>query len=116
MTGIQLLKIHFEFENYLIHTPTKMLKYVIRFRTRNHRLPVETGCWNGTDLNMRKCQLCDSAVGDEYHYLLECQYFCSNRKRLLNGKYYNRHNIHSFNELMNIKTTNTIEYRKYVYL
>ena len=89
-----------------------MLKYVIRFRTRNHRLPVETGCWNGTDLNMRKCPLCDSGVGDEYHYLLECQCFCSNRKRLLKDKYYKRHNIHSFNELMNIKTTNTIEYRK----
>ena len=81
-----------------------MLKYVIRFRTRNHRLPVETGCWNGTDLNMRKCQLCDSSVG---------QYFCSNRKRLLKGKYYKRHNISSFNILMNIKTTNTREYRKF---
>ena len=79
---------------------------------KHHWLLVETGCWYVTDLKMRKCPLCDSGVGDEYHYLFECQYFCSNRKRLLKDKYYKRHNIHSFTELMNIKTTKTIEYRK----
>jgi hypothetical protein len=31
----------------------------------------ETGSWNGIDLNLRKCTLCNSSgsIGDEFHYL-----------------------------------------------
>ena len=61
---------------------------------------------------MRLCTLCNSSIGDEYHYLFECQNFCSSRKRLLKENYTKKHNINSFDKLMNINTTNKIEYKK----
>ena len=39
----QLFKQKFGFEEYLINAPAKFRKYLIKFRTRNHRLPIETG-------------------------------------------------------------------------
>ena len=45
-SNYRLFKTTFEFENYLIKTPYQFLKFIIRFRTRNHRLPIETGSWS----------------------------------------------------------------------
>ena len=42
--------IQFGIENYLKTTPYKLLKFMIKFRTRNHRLPIETGSWTGLDV------------------------------------------------------------------
>jgi len=56
---------------------------IIRFRTRNHRLPIETGSWSGIKSVERKCQLCkcSSSIADEFHYLLECKSLENERKR-----------------------------------
>ena len=35
----RLFKEHFEFEEYLVKTPANLLKYLVKFRTRNNRLP-----------------------------------------------------------------------------
>jgi len=43
--------------------------------TTNNRLPIETGRWLGED---RICPLCDKNVlgdHDEFHYLLDCNFF-----------------------------------------
>ena len=65
----------FGFEEYLRNTPTKLLKYMIAYKTRNNRWPVEVGCWNNINYEDRKCKLCDSNyVGDEFKYILECFY------------------------------------------
>jgi len=69
----RLFKTIFEFENYLIKTPYQFLKFIIRFRTRNHRLPIETGSWSGIKSVERKCLLCkcSSSIAGEFYYLLE---------------------------------------------
>ena len=41
----KMFKEIFGFEEYLVKTLSKFLKFIIKFRTRNHRLPVETGSW-----------------------------------------------------------------------
>jgi hypothetical protein len=47
----------------------------------SHHLPVETGIWNGTPRNERLCHPCNcNTVGDEYHYLMECDSFKEQRK------------------------------------
>ena len=66
------------FENYLINLDIKHYLPLIKSRTNNHRLPVETGGWENIPLNERKCQLCaKNNLGDEYHsiylYLFYCQ-------------------------------------------
>ena len=59
---------------------TKFLKYMIKFRTRNNRIPVEVGCWTNINYEDRKWKLCDSnCSGDEFHYILEG--FCLNFER-----------------------------------
>lgn len=101
----RLYKEKFEFENYLIHTPYKLLKYVIKFRTRSNKLPVEVGSWNNIDYNDRKCVLChENFIGDEFHYLLECKEFSNIRKRCIDKKYVNFPNIVKFKQVMQIRS------------
>ena len=50
-------------------------KAINKFRTSAHNLPVETGRYLGiTDRAQRLCPLCNQGVGDESHYLTECNF------------------------------------------
>ena len=111
----RLFKETFHFEPYLINTPKNLLRYVIKFRTRNSRLPVETGSWNGIDLNLRKCTLCNSSgsIGDEFHYLFECNELSVLRKRMLDHNYLRHPNILTFKSIMNMNITHCNEYRNF---
>ena len=49
------------------------MKIMIKFRTTNHRLPVETGRLQGKSLVERFYTLCNNCkIGDEFYYILEC--------------------------------------------
>lgn len=87
---------------------------MIKFRTRNNRVPVDTGCWYGIDLNMRKCSLCnvDDSIGDEYHVLLECPVLAEKRKLCIKQKFYKHHNVLTFEQLMNLPPGRSATYRK----
>ena len=70
-------------------------------RKCNHRFPCEHGRWQGLDINERKCTLCNCLeVGDEFHYLLACSFFSSERKRYIEKRYYSNPNILKYKELM----------------
>ena len=86
---------------------------MINFRTRSHKLPVETGSWHRIPLNLRICTKCNNGIGDEFHYLFECSFLLGTRKRLLKAKYYNRPNIIIYKELMENKCFKKVEYRKF---
>jgi len=101
----KLFKKEFEFEKYLVSTPPKFLIPMIRFRTRNHRLPIETGRWANIPRENRLCPLCQRDIGDEFHYILSCSYFSNTRKKLLKVKYYQRPNVITFGKLMNCKNS-----------
>ena len=76
-----------------------------RFRILNHKLPIESGRWQNVDRNMRICNLCDKKeIGDEFHYILECNYFNNIRNKYIDNHYRKRQNIIKFGELMSIKT------------
>ena len=79
----KIIKPTFGFENYLIKIPFKLRRYLINIRTRNHRLPVETGRWRRASRQLRKCHLCNRDLGDEFHYLLSCKRLTKLRKRYL---------------------------------
>ncbi len=53
----RLFKDDFCTENYLIKLTEKEYKPILLFRTRNHKLPVETGRWTRTDRQRRICKL-----------------------------------------------------------
>ena len=71
------------------------------FRTRNHRLPIEGGRWNNTPIHEIICQLCKQGLGDEYHYIMECNYLKKIRKTRIHNYYLRHPNILRFSELFN---------------
>ena len=83
---------------------------MIKYRTRNNKLPVEIGRWNKIPFNQRICKLCSADIGDEYHYLLICKSIHEIRKKYLKQYFYTNPNTLKFEKLMNTK--NKIESRK----
>ena len=62
---------HFSFRKYLdLDLPRNNTEILARFRTSNHRLPIETGRWTNIPRNQRTCNLCGDGLGDEYHYIM----------------------------------------------
>lgn len=95
----------FELEKYFITLPSKMYILFFKMRTANHKLPVETGRWDGTERNDRKCLLCSlNDIGDEFHYICRCPYFDSDRKIYIKPYYFRRPNMHKFCQLMNCQS------------
>ena len=73
----RLFKDNFEFENYFHILEDKDIYTLCKFRTTNHKLPIETGRWNGIDRENRQWLKCNSrSIGDEFHYIMECHVFC----------------------------------------
>ena len=90
-------------EKYIINLDGSLLYTRVRFRTANHKLPIETGRWNNIDLPERKCELCNkNDLGDEYHYLLRCSFFVSERRTYIDPYFYTSSNILKFKELLQI--------------
>ena len=73
----------------------------IKFRTRNHMLPVETGRWRRIPRENRKCHLCHLDIGDEYHYLINCNFLNNLRRQYIDRKFYVRPNVIMFSMLLN---------------
>ena len=86
----KLFKTSFQKEHYFELLEHKKAIDFCRFRTTNNMLPIEQGKWDNIDRNNRICFLCNSDIGDEFHYISQCQYVKRNRKLLL-SKYHNNH-------------------------
>ena len=97
----RIFKETFGFENYINRLSPKFRNTFLKFRTTNHRLPVEVGRWHGIPLNERLCSVCNShQIADEFHYILECTALNDVRKFYL-GKYYsNKPNVIKFKDVM----------------
>lgn len=105
----KLFKDRFEISSYINKLSPYLCKRFLAFRTRNHRFPIELGRWHGTPLNDRKCNLCNSDLGDEFHYLLVCKTFETERKCYLKPYYYRSPSILKYHNLMNTKDENSLK-------
>ena len=66
----------------------KDLFLLCRFRTSNHRPPIEIGRWQNINRENRVCNLCQGReLGDEFNYLFECTEFIHERAMLIPQKY-----------------------------
>ena len=64
----------------------KIVNKLCKFRTTNHKLPIEQGRWNNTPRENRKCNLCNlEEIGDAFHYILNCPYFKQYRDFISRG-------------------------------
>ena len=77
------LKTSYCLESYLVDLTVGLRVVLCRFRCRNVSLPVVNAVLH-QDICDNKCQLCCSnAVGDEFHYIVFCDYFNNARTKLL---------------------------------
>lgn len=91
----------FELEKYFTRIPRKQYLRLFKLRTSNHKFPVETGRWDGTDARERKCQLCTlDDIGDELHYICKCPYFDSERRKYVKPYYFIRPNMFKLGKLL----------------
>lgn len=105
-----MIKDDVSLELYLKLLPRNLWISMFKFRTDNHKFPVETGRWNDIEYRERKCTLCDSGdVGDNFHYLLICSYFKSQRNLYVDKKYFRRPNILKYKELLSSSDKITLE-------
>jgi hypothetical protein len=104
----RIFKHNFQTERYLANTPKQYIYHMLKFRTRNHRFPIETGSWARVPVNQRFCTTCEGQLGDEFHYLFQCRIFEHDRNLYLKPYYYRRPNIFKFDQLLN--TNNQKEY------
>ena len=110
-TNYKLFKDNQQFEAYLNILTRKSYIPLIKFRTGNHRLPVEVGRWERPKipLHERICTLCNTNdIGDEFHYILTCPTLATERNSLLKPYYFRRPNILKFKELLNTRNKNTL--------
>lgn len=95
----RLYKKDFCFEKYLNILPLPLSKYICKFRCLSHKLPTEKGRFLNVERNERICQVCNkNELGDEFHYLFNCDYF--NRSRL------------KFLPLWSFQSPNTVKFEK----
>lgn len=100
-----IFKDNIKLEDYFKCLPKKLYINLVKFRTCNHKLPIEVGRWYGTELSDRKCNLCNTGdIGDAFHYLLKCPSFNDPRKLYIKPYYYRRANILKFTALLNMKS------------
>ena len=95
-------------EKYLLHLPRKSYLSLCKFRTSNHKLPIEVGRWEGVPLNERKCLHCNTDIGDEFHYLFKCSHFTNERTLYLKPYFYRRPNILKLKELYSSSNRKTL--------
>ena len=100
----RMFKAVFKTEMYFIDLQPKFYIPIAKFRTTNHRLSVEKGRWENIERSQRVCTICNrNALGDEFHYLFECDAFEESRKMYL-PRYYLRHvNTLKFQKIMSSK-------------
>ena len=92
-------------EFYITSLPMKLRTVFSRFRCRNHKLLVETGIYKNIPSSERVCVKCtQSEIGDEFHYIFNCQFFADQRRHYL-PKYCHIHpSAPKFKSIMNDKT------------
>ena len=67
----RLYKDRFACPDYLTLLSSYSAQIFMKFRTLNHRLPVQTGRFCGTPRHERLCTKCNvSDIGDEFHYVV----------------------------------------------
>ena len=85
-----MFKHDFKLENYLLKLSTKNARLLCKFRTGNVKLPIETGRWFNIKRDYRIYHLCNSDVGNEFHYIFNCTFLSGERNEYIPSYYTNR--------------------------
>ncbi len=78
-----------------------------RLKVSSHRLEIESGRWNRTPIENRKCQMCN-CLEDEYHFILECTMYSDIRNIYIRNYYRCRPTMIKFIELIKSENRNIV--------
>ena len=91
-------------EPYLSKLSFSDRRYLCKFRTGNHRLPITESRYveGGLGLDVTVCKMCNKYdLCDEFHVLFVCKHFEEQRKKYLKKYFYNRPNTLKMFSLFN---------------
>ena len=117
----RLFKNELCYENYLNNLSSNLrityTRFRSHFRSRNFsKLPVVSGSYLNISLANRLCDKCDSvSIGDEFHYLLECNFFSDKRKSFVKKYFYNNPSTIKFCQLFNSSGRELINLCKFLF-
>ena len=99
-----LFKTDFYFANYLSRLSFQNRCWITKLRTSNLRLPIETGRWFNVLRENRICKLCNTNIGDEYHYLFSCknQDVEHNRRKYIQKYYKYNPNVYKMKGMLSL--------------
>lgn len=99
-TNYRLFKDTIILEKYMLILSTSEFKSILAYRTRNHKLPIETGRWLKRERCLRLCTLCHSEMGDEFHYLFNCKQLKHARQLYIKPYYRKSPNVIKYQQLL----------------
>ena len=99
---------NYDLDKILDELNPQLAYYFIKYKTSNHKLPIETGRWNNTLFNERTCLDCNNEIGDEFHYLFVCPKFSEERKQYIKPYYYRHPSMYKSIQLFQSKNTKVI--------
>ena len=102
------VKREFVYNESLDDIDQNLTYWFFKFISSNHRLPIEKGRWDKTPLADRLCTLCYKEVGDEFHFLFNCQYFDISRKKFIKKYFYKNPSMYKTCELFNSNNTSVL--------
>jgi hypothetical protein len=98
----RIYKTNFGLEKYFSLLPSDLVYSLCKFRCISHKLPIEHGRFLNIDRSDRICDLCSvGEIGDEFHYIFNCNFFNDERKKYIPENVYKVKNVNSFFNLFN---------------
>ena len=95
---------HSKLKGYLTTLPKKYMYSMLKFKCANIKIPIVRGWYANMPVDERVCNLCQSnEIGDEFHYLFNCNFFDDHRKRFLKAYYYRCPNMYKMEKLFELE-------------
>lgn len=104
-TNYRIYKTQFGMETYIHSLPWHLALYMLKFRTRNVKLPGIRFYYGNNNLTAKyNCPFCDADEADEYHYVMSCPHFRADRLKINDKLFFDKHvNTLKFAVIMNSK-------------
>ncbi len=104
-----LLKDDWKQEKYLTNIDYSDALILLKFRTDNHKLPVEKGRYHNIEYKDRICLKCRLEIGDKFHYLFSCPFFVKEREQFIPQTIRTRPNMYKYKDLLCHSDTRTLQ-------
>ncbi len=113
----RLYKTCFQMEKYFNILPYPKYIQLCKFRTSNHKLPIEVGRYRAIPRAERYCTNCNlRTLGDEFHCLFICPALHDIRNRYIHDIYKARPNVIKFGNLFSCENQLTLlNLTKFIY-